>query len=313
MLGIGAIGLYGCSASARDSTEARVARGKLRWAPPALSDPETIDLGDGYSNTKLEPTQDAILRLPDGVKHGAVTIEGGNDIVLIGGAIKIPPGTPPGVANNRFRIGLYIKGTTGTVHAEGLSFSAAPGVEWDAIDINAPQATVQLENIRAERLRGGYDGLHADVIQPWGGVRVLRVDRLSASSNYQGLMIPIDRGPIGRAVLSRIDLRGLSADAVEGGHLLWLTSGTRTCAGYPVQLRDFYIEPRPGVPFGKSVWPQWRRPAGCNARARHGVITWPGLTSVNGGVRAGSPPRGEYVPPGVAGSAYASPGYHRQG
>jgi hypothetical protein len=299
-----ALMLWGCGDA--DGGSPGVSAGELRWAPPELSEPRTIPLDEHYSYIRLAPTEDAVIKLPDAKKRGGVTIEGGNDIVLIGGEIAVPAG---GEIESRYKTGLYIKGATGTVHVEGVRFGAARDAEWDAITINAPQATVQLENIRADRLRGRFDGFHADVVQPWGGVATLRINRLTASSNYQGLMIPIDRAPIGRAVLSSIDLRGLAEDADAGGHLLWLTSGAQSCTAYPVQLRNVYVEPRPGMSFGASLWPQRGRPPGCGAATRKGVATWPALPSVRGEVISGAPEGGPYVPVGVAGLDYASPGY----
>lgn len=303
------VALVGCGGSATTTVAAQGPGPKLRWAPPHLDDPVTVRLGDGYTTTKLPPDQDARIELPDTVKRGGVTIEGGHDVVIVGGQIAIPPGTPPGNENNRFRTGVYVKGATGTVHLEGLRLSAGREVEWDAVDIAAPEAIVQLENVRADRLHGSLDGFHADVIQPWGGVRNLRVDRLTASSDYQGVTIPVDAGPIGRAELVNVNIQGLGDGSGGGGHLLWLTSGTAECNAYPVQLRSFYVEPRPEAKFSKSTWPQAGHPPACGARVHRGTISWPLLPSVTGAVLRGRPPRGAFVPVGVAGLGYSSPGY----
>jgi hypothetical protein len=298
--------LVGCGGGATATVAAQGQGPKLRWAPPHLDDPITVRLGDGYTTTKLAPDQDARIELPDTVKRGGVTIEGGHDVVIVGGQIAIPPGTPSGIENNRFRTAVYVKGATGTVHLEGLRLSAGQGVEWDAVDVAAPAATVQLENVRADRLHGTLDGFHADVIQPWGGVRNLRVDRLTASSDYQGVTIPVDAGPIGRAELGDVNIKGLGDGSGGGGHLLWLTSGTDECDSYPVQLRHFYVEQRPEAKFSKSTWPQVGHPPACGARVQRGTISWPRLPSITGVVLHGQPPRGGFVPVG-----YASPGYRR--
>lgn len=302
----------GCGGDDPRPVPDRGSSAKLRWAPPELEDPVSIQLDDGYSSTRLPTSQDAVLHLPSSVKRGAVTIEGGHDVVIVGGRIAIPAGTPSGTENNRFRTGIYIKGATGTVHVEGVRLSAAEDVEWDAIAIAAPEAVVQLENIRADRLRGTYEGLHADVIQPWGGVKSLRVDRLTASTNYQGITIPVDLGPIGRAQLSNVNLRGLAEGVEGGGHLLWLTSGNESCDSYPVELRNVFIEPRPEAKFSKAFWPQLEHPPECGARTRDGVATWPQLPDVEGEVLVGPPPRGSFVPLGRAGLEYVSPGYRRR-
>ncbi len=272
-------------------------------------DPTTITLGSGYTDTELDPTRDYVIRLPQHDKLGGVTLEGGHNIVMIGGMITVPTGAPPGHFYDRYRTGLYVKDATGTVQVEGVLFDGTPEAEWDAIDIDAPLATVQIENVRAESLRGRFHAFHADVVQPWGGVRALRIDRLTATSNYQGLTIPIDKGPIGSAQISHVDLRGQSAGHQLGGHLLWLTTGSETCRAYPVELADVYVKPRAGLTLRESVWPQYRRPRSCGAQSRRGYVFWPSLPEIHGRVLYGSPPGGSYVPPEVAGLSYVSPGY----
>jgi hypothetical protein len=281
----------------------------LRWAPPKLQEAQTIVVGPNRSSVSLATDQDYRLRLPPRERVGGLEIEGGHDVVLIGGAITIPRGTPPGQENDRFRNGIYVKGTTGTVHIEGVAFDARPGVEWDAVAINAPRAIVQIENIRADGVRGTYDRFHGDVVQSWGGVRELRIDRLTASSNYQGLTISAEEGPIGSAKISNVDLRASSRGADRGGHMLWLTSGSESCDSYPVELRDVYVMPRVGYTFGHSVWPETRFPRACRADEVDGFVDWPQLPNIDGGVRMGTPPSGPYVAKGVVGPGYRSPGY----
>jgi len=297
--------LCGCGSGSQDAT---ATAGPLRWAPPALNDPVEVDLGDGFTETHLEPTQDAVINLPDTVKRGGVTIDGGHNVVLIGGAIAIPPGTEPGVANDAQRRGIYIREATGTVHIEGVLIGGAGRTEFDGIDINAPRATVQIENVRVRGVRGGYDAFHGDVVQPFGGVKDLRIDRLSASSNYQGLTLKEDLGPIGSAEISNVDLTGTTeAPLDQGGYLLWLTAGSDTCSAFPTRLANVYLQPRPGRGLGRSVWPG--RGSGLPCAARGGAtVAWPRLP-VRGTVRKGVPKGGSFVPFASVGTAYRSPGY----
>lgn len=303
------LGCGGGSTAAVVTRSSTVVSARLRWAPPHLIDPTTIMLGNGYTDTQLDPARDYVVKLPKDNKIGGVTLEGGHNIVIMGGHITVPTGAPPGHFYDRYRTGLYIKNATGTVHVEGVQFSGTPRAEWDAIDINAPDATVQIENIRAEGVRGKFRTFHADVVQPWGGVHDLQIDQLSATSNYQGLTIPIDEGPIGSAQISHVDLRGLTAGAQLGGHLLWLTTGSGTCRSYPVELTDVYVKPRVGLTLRDSVWPQAGHPRLCGVRSHRGYVFWPELSQVHGGILGGLPPGGSYVPPGVAGPNYISPGY----
>jgi hypothetical protein len=311
LLLVGSCALSACGAAVVGAPST-LKRGPLRWTPPTLTAPKTIRLGEGYTETTLDPSRDYVVELPRQRKLGGVTLVGGHDVVIVGGHITVPARQPAGQWNNRRRTGLYIKGATGTVHVEGVLLDGAPGAVWDAITIAAPRATVQLEQIRIERVRGGLHGFHGDVVQPWGGVRLLRIDRLSASSNYQGLTIPIDKGPIGAAQISHVDLRGRLAGAEGGGHLVWLTTGSRTCRSYPVRLDDVYVQPRPGRPLAGSVWPQRGRPR-CGARARGARVSWPRLRRVRGDVTRGVPAGGSYVPPGAAGARYRTLGYRGAG
>jgi hypothetical protein len=305
LLAVAALGAGG----ARLTDAAPVAHGPLRWAPPPLQSPITIAVGDGYTQLHLDPVRDYVIRLPTVDKRGGLTLAGGHDVVVVGGHVTIPAGAPPGRLGDRQRRGLYIKDATGTVHVEGVLFDADHGVQWDAIDIAAPAAVVQIENVRVEQVRGAFRGFHGDVVQPWGGVRELRIDRLTATSDYQGLTIPIDKGPIGSARISDVNIRGLSSGPPGTDHLLWLTTGSATCSGYPVSLTSVYVQPRRGQSLGRTVWPERGAPRGCHARVGHRRAAWPLLPGVHGPVHLGSPPHGSFVPPGAAGAGYATPGY----
>jgi hypothetical protein len=284
------------------------ATGLLSWAPPALQSPTTIRLGTGYTVTDLDPTRDYVIQLPSERKVGATVIKGGHNVVIKGGWITIPTLT----ASDAERRGIYIKDATGTVHIEGVLIDGSGGGNGDGIAISAPNAVVQVENSRIVGLRGSYAGYHADVIQPWGGVSELRVDRLTGSTNYQGLQIPRDLGPIGRADLRNVDLSHTGEAPAEGGYLLWLTKGTSTCEAYPVSISDVYIAPKSGRWLADSVWPGVWSTLPCKASqvgaGADAQVSWPTLP-VTGFVRRGPRPEGEFVPSGVAGVGYVSPGY----
>lgn len=313
MLFVG-LALLGCGDRAQRVARAATApvvdaADALAWPPPRLSDPTTIEVGQGYTDLRLDPTRDYVLVLPATDKSGGLTIEGGHNVVLIGGHISVPPASAS--SSSASRRAIYVKGATGTVHIEGVLLDAAAGAMWDGIDIDAPAATVQLENVRIEGVGGALSAFHGDAVQPWGGVKDLRIDRLSATSDYQGLTIPIDRGPIERAELSEIDLTGVGGERQGGGHLLWLTTGTASCRTYDISLTNVYVRARPARRLWNSVWPQVGLTKACAARVRRRTASWPGLPTVRGHVTAGSPPGGTYVPRAEVASSYVSPGYLR--
>jgi hypothetical protein len=277
----------------------------LRWVPPTLVNPTTIMLGSGYTRTTLSPTRDYVIKLPDTVKTGGTWIIGGHNVVIVGGAIAISSDAP---SDTSHRTAIYIKDATGTVHVEGVSIDASAGAAIDGIAISAPQATIQLENLRVTGLHGGFSGFHADVVQPWGGVGDLRIDRLTGSSDYQGLTLQQDLGAIGSAELSHVDLTAASPATIDGGgHMLWLTSGSSSCSAFPMTFASVYVKPRSGRTMPNSVWPQKNTPTACRENGAD-FGTWPDLP-YTGGVNAGAPADGSYVPAGAAGLGYDSPGY----
>lgn len=284
-------------------------RPTLRWAPPKLSNPTVIRLATGATHTSLSLARDYIVVLPPTEKVGGTWLDGGHNVVVVGGSITIPQGTTPGSANDWQRTGIYVSRATGTVHIEGVQIDGSGGADFDGIDINAPDATVQLENLRIVGVRGRYDGLHADIVQTWGGVHALRIDRLTGSSNYQGLTIPQDLGPMGSADISHVDLRDTEAPTTMGGHLLWLTTGSTTCSSFPTTLSDVYVHPRHTFRLDQAVWPDASGKVPCGPSLSANAVSWPGLPTVSGSVRPGSPPDGSYVPDGTAGPSYSSPGY----
>ena len=273
----------------------------LRWAPPALDDPVTLHLGDGFTVAELDEGIDYVIDLPKERTHGGVVVKGGHNVVIRGGRIVIPK---DGVEDAE-RTGIYVKDATGTVHLEGIRIEAeGPG---DGVVVNAPKAVVQIENLRVEGIKGSFAGFHADVVQPWGGARELRIDRLTGTSDYQGLQIPVDLQPIGSATVRHANMRFGGGDA-GGGFLIWLTTGADSCRSYPVTLSDVYVRPKTGRSFAQSVWPSPESNLPCGAEIRGRTARWPALP-VQGEVREGVPPGGDFVPPGVAGAGYESPGY----
>lgn len=273
---------------------------RLMWAPPPLQNPVTLRLGTGYTSNTLDDSKDYIIRLPDSVKTGATILTGGRNIVMIGGHIRIPS-----YAGNHARArAIYIKNNKGTVHIEGIFVDAVADGQGDAVAIDAPESIVQVQNSRFENIIGAYDEFHGDLIQPWGGVEALRVDKLTGSSNYQGLFIPTDLRPVGRVTLRRTNVTALPEwyPGSKGGYMTWINRG-------PVyDFAEVYVQPRAGRSLGKTVWPDVEHVTD-PVVIENGFAHWPTMPDVTGGVHEGAPPGGDFVPAGVAGLGYVSPGY----
>jgi Ca-dependent carbohydrate-binding module xylan-binding len=273
----------------------------LAWAPPALTAPTTIKVAQGDQWYTLDKTKDYVVELPAEVHLGQVIVSGGRNVVIRGGAIGLPWTSTKNTA-------LGIRNNVGTVHVEGVLFDGSSGREMDAINISAPGSIVQVENVRATGLFGSLDANHSDIIQPYGGVTALRVDRLSGDSNFQGLFTRPEAGPIGSVDVRNVDMSFNDATATSGGgYLLWMTT---SCAMAPTQLTNVYVRGRATTLLGSSVWPS-SHDGSCPAKIVNGTALWPNLP-VTGGVIGGVPQAGPFVPAGRAGPAYVSPGYAAQ-
>lgn len=278
---------------------------KLQWAPPVLSGATTIAIptGSGMFSQTLDTSKDYVLKMP-AVARGPVTIKGGRNVVIIGGQISVT------TTSTR---ALYVNGNNGTVHIEGMLITGTSGVEYDAVAINSPNSIVQLQNMRTPNVRGsvnknnGYAGWHGDIVQPWGGVKELRIDKLTGSTNYQGLFLRPDLGAIGKIDIKRVDLGFDNVNVDGGGHLVWLTTGETQTAG-SVAIEEVYVSSfKTGRDIGASVWPQV---GGSGAvKKADGSVYWPNLSAVSGSVKPGTPSGGSFVPNGAAGVSYVSPGY----
>jgi hypothetical protein len=275
------------------------ARPKLAWAPPALSAPTTIAVAQGDQIYNLSTSKDYILKLGAATHVGGLGIKGGRNVEILGGQIALP-------ASSSRANAIGISGAVGTVHIEGVWIDGSSGHEADGIQIEAPKATVQLENLRVTGLRGSYNTNHTDVVQPWGGVGRLRIDRLSGDTNYQGIFDQPDQGAIGPVDLRHVDLTYDNTGAQTGGYLIWLTNGCT--AATSTALTEVYVKGRAGSTLGSTVWPPLGGATDCPAKVVANVATWAAL-AVTGGVRWGAPPGGPFVTAADAGTSYTSPGY----
>jgi hypothetical protein len=289
----------------------------LDWAPPTLTAPTVVTVPDGKDPAvlRLSTSKDYVVQLPPDGIHGTLEINGGHNVDLVGGEITVPSTanqTDNGADDTD--TALYVRAATGTVHIEGLLIKADEDTLFDGIDVNAPEATVQVENMRVEDVYGSLDSEHADVIQTWGGVKQLDVDGLTANGDYQGLQIAPDLGPVGTVNLDHVDMTAeaappsLAATASGGGIMLWLTRG-RTCESPTVSMRDVYVSNLTHrIASIDTAWPSPGSGSSCALTQIGETLVWPQLP-VSGGVTIGPPPGGPFVPEGEAGNSYVSPGY----
>lgn len=293
----------------------------LQWAPPALRHPQVVHVKNGLDpdHVDLDTSQDYILKLPTGGLHGSLEIDGGHNVVLIGGSITVPStANQTDNGSDDTDQGIYVRASTGVVHIEGVYITGDPNTQFDGVDVNAPLATVQLENIRVDNVWGSDTTEHADVVQTWGGVRDLRIDHLTADGDYQGLTIDPDLGPVGSVEIENVDLTlvprpaALAAQTVGGGYMIWLTKGAHTCnAPGAVTFQKVFVDDHDTgrVAPSHTIWPPSTGSGlSCAGTLSGSHETWPRLP-VTGSVSLTTPPDGAFVPAGIAGDSYVSPGY----
>ena len=264
-------------------------REPLSWAPPALTDPITLTVSDTKHNFKLDVAKDYLIKMPATPlkARGGLTISGGRNVVLIGGAIEAPSAKDAPKATDRRAV--YLKGQAGTVHIEGLHIKGDDLAEAFNLDERLG-AIVQLQNIRIETVHGSFSGHHADLVQTWAGPAELRIDRFTGFTDYQGFFLLPNQHFTDGPKPKLFDFRHINLTGSEkSAYLLW-SPGEKAM---PVTLKEVWLKPNPKkTNRDQFLWP----------KPSSGDKSWEA-------VQVGTPPQGDFVPEGVAGVDYVSPGY----
>jgi hypothetical protein len=283
---------------------------RLAWAPPTLSDPVSIVVTNANRRLYLDDGRDYRLTIVEPLTR-ELWIEGGRNVVVVGGHITVGElGTDTPYQDNT-GVKVRFGAASGTVHLEGLLVDGQ--FLGDGIAI-ATQRAVQIQNVRVERAHDNVKGAHADCVQVQQGVGRLRMDRFTCSTERQGVFLGDHDGPIGS-----VDLRRMNLNGAPGKHLLW-----QSTPSFPLNLSDVELGiaagSHPWAPFGFWVYPQQdgRTYSGGVDRRRHAVVSrdgkrlWFTGSRISGIVRRASAGAANFVPAGVAGMSYLSPGYARQ-
>ena len=285
------------------------------------------NISNGQIIVNLRVGQDYILRDPVVLTH-PVVIQGGHNIVWIGGEIR--PSAGPDIGIQLIRNVGY---GGGTVHLEGIYLDGVltdgiEGGEWASMykpSGTLADATLQIENVRIDPLSGSSAVNHQDCIQHYGGWRDLRVDHFTCQTLYQGFYLPWqDPASNNQGVLSHWDLRNANLrDAPNstgtgmqtlihfgdlGPAIFNATSHRQGGNLWNVYLRATQRS------FNSETYPN----AGTTSQDGtvvhatinpNGSITWANSWAIPGVVTPGVPAGGDFVPLGVAGLNYISPGY----
>jgi hypothetical protein len=294
---------------------------RLTWAAPALAQPVELRIDSnvirarGSNKWTLDNTRDYRVTLGDvSTTLGGVVFSGGRNVVVMGGHITVPwAGASPTIEARR---ALFFYRQVGTVHLEGTLIDNAGGDLSEGIQIDAPSAIVQIQNVRVTGIHARdqvhFSDNHPDLIQPYGGVRELRVDRFTGSTDSQGIFLRAAYAPIGKVDLRRVNMIGTNANATRIFHHFAGETGT-----IPTRLTDVWVTPQPGDSLYSSVLAETAAGTVYTQTMTAGGLTatWPnykdasGNLVISGAIRAGVPTTGEWVPAARVGAGYVSPGY----
>ena len=276
---------------------------ELTWAPPKLKKPVTYHVsGDGPGSIEARPGQDSIV-VWDGPTNRRIRFSGGRHWVIRGGEVH----NDRTWSNEDDQSGLEFEDVTGTAFVEGMLIHGRHGRDGIRVGSGGSKTTLVVQNSRIVDRLAGPDDYHADVLQPYGGVKALRVDRLTGSGDYQGQMWKQESDTtFGPTDFRRVNFR---AAVPEREYMINLVMSDPTG---PVTLSEVFNEPDPDFADGdfcRAQIPSDSADCRTDADGRR-YVTWSGTKiEVNGRVTQGPPPGGDFVPDGVAGLEYESPGY----
>jgi hypothetical protein len=288
--------------------------GTLMWSPPALSNPQTINVtNSGQRYFELTAGQDYIVKLPSTplgrytgqAGYPALWLAGGRNVVIVGGEIKIDELAIPSLGSFNQR-GIVFSGQTGTVHVEGVWIHGNGMAQAISFDNGRGQCGIaQIQNSRLETPHpvwhtneGEPVEVHTDTLQSWCGPTTLRLfqDTLISTGNVLQFQ---PRKYISNHPLTGWDYRHVNfVNTTPESYALWKQFGP-----WAEYHEDLWLQTHPNHPWASqhsawandaTCWPCWN-PGG----------SWP-ITgeAFHIGLRSS-----DFVPVGVAGVGYVSPGY----
>jgi len=266
---------------------------------PRLSNPTIVNIptSDGI-RIRLDADEDARLVWPDApVQGGPVLIEGGRNVVSVGGYIT-------NGATNDGTIIVQSPHRDSHYYFEGLHVD----VNEQITDIfafrnqNGVQYSTTIMNSRLGTPDYIGSGFHGDVVQIQngsgrGGID-LAVENVTASAEVQAFFLP-DRA----TGTVRVDMENVNtsfADPYTGsnrGVLYWFNNDTSRNEPYPVELDNVYAET--DVPW-EAVTPQRRHGAIYNDDS----VSFSRGSQIDGEVFLGRPATGDFAPANRVGLNY---------
>jgi hypothetical protein len=299
----------------------------LRWSPPALENPVTVNIGTtlsvntaatGSSVTGLDNTKDYIIVLPSALRTTTVTINGGRNIIVMGGHATLAGKQTDSVVlvTDDSSNGASTPQQGRIVHIEGLLVDASGGLSHDGIDYSCPTAIVQVQNCRITGMQGQKSEVHADISQDQGGAQEVCYDHITGTTNYQGLFFPPAGGAITNGVkISNVDLSYWETNSANPiTYLFWSTQTSDGTQNNPVDIIENFVisNNRSGQSvLANSIWAPSNTPLNEDNK---GNITFAAGANVTGSIVDGNKnpsaiPTGGFCPSVNCGLNYLSPGY----
>jgi hypothetical protein len=317
----------------------------LTWRPPGWdgsgspSDPANypgytvITAPQGGGSVQLDNSKDYFIKLGhpswSSSSSGDSELEfvGGRNRVIVGGQIDAKATN----LSDDIRALLFTGGVPGAItHIEGVAINSVNG-----ITIRSPE-TFQIENDRIDVENLNHDsstGIHPDVIQTWDqGPSTIRIDHLTGITDYTGLSVLLSPDPTSVTCKS-VNLHELTDGPMTyfgADHTtnwsgdVWYDTGWYN-SSYRQKLDDVVYWgdlPEPMYELhgtdGASYTSPASPPGGSGTSttpptlgSRPGdTMTWTRVPALAGfTAHWGVPSGGDFVPAGVAGVSYASPGY----
>ena len=263
------------------------------------------DCSNCWITTNLKPDRDYKIVLGSKPRRCALTVQGGHDITVKGGAISIPWQHDVGHENISKHYGIYLVDQTGEVRIEGVRLGG-PDLIVPIVLNEGKGAKVTIRSVRAV-LHSHWRNIrtaHGDCIQTWRGPKILDVDRFTCGTDYFFLQLQ----PLAYVCGSRMALQP-PCDVFEADvpirfsfrrindfnsnprrdstrFAFWrendgvLDPATGRSADWPISFRSVFAHVRKGRSCheGTIVWPRAPR---CSS--------WPAF-------KRGEPPSGDFVP-----------------
>jgi hypothetical protein len=175
-------------------------REPLVWAPPVMdAGTRTIDVpSSGGVWYGLPTDQDCLIRMPAQPVSGEVKIAGCRDVKLVGGEWYSNADPCSDEANGRSESpALFLTSWSGVAHVEGVKVRGRGFSDGIWMTSTAPGSVSQVEGSWVGGLAAcseptsayvdGWPDEHPDCFQTWAGPNVMRFDKLTCRTIYEGL------------------------------------------------------------------------------------------------------------------------------